>query len=226
MILRGVTTAVREFPGDLIYHAYNRAIEGVRLFEDDAEYVVFLRVLAWAQRRTGTRLLGYCLMPTHWHLVVWPRDDDELRRFLSLASSLHGRSLRELRGTPGRGAVYQDRFKASPVKDDQHLLTLLRYVERNPVRAGLVASASEWPFSSLTQRAGTSVMIAPRLSPWPVEARGDWSAWVDAAQTAAELEALRKCLRAGESLGPAGWAAAVDARRGRIKRPRGRPPRR
>ena len=68
----------RYAPGGSVYHVLNRAVARLPLLEKDGDYEAFERVLAQAQERAPTRLLAYCLMPNHWHLVLWPRRDDEL----------------------------------------------------------------------------------------------------------------------------------------------------
>jgi putative transposase len=108
------------------------------LFRKDDDYAAFEQVLAEAVERTETRLLAYCVMPNHWHLVVWPRLDGELSRFVGWLTLTHTQRWRAHRGTTGAGHVYQGRFKSFPVEQDEHFFTVARYVERNALRAGLV----------------------------------------------------------------------------------------
>ena len=88
------------------------------------------------------RLLAWCLMPNHWHLVLWPRADGDLGRFVRRLTQRHTQAWHRRHGTRGQGHLYQGRYKAFLVQDDAHLLTVCRYVERNPLRAGLVAAAA------------------------------------------------------------------------------------
>src|SRR5436189_3540964 len=125
-------------PGGFVYHVLNRSVARLPLFETDDDYRAFLRVLAEAQTRHPTRLLGYCLMPNHWHLVLWPRADGDLSRFMHWLTMTHTQRWRHHRRLVGLGPLYQGRFKSFPVQTDAHLLVLLRYVERNPLRANLV----------------------------------------------------------------------------------------
>ncbi len=112
------------------------------IFEDDADYEAFETVLAEAVERTRTRLLAYCLMPNHWHLVVWPRTDGELSRFVGWLTLTHTQRWHGHRQSTGSGHVYQGRFKSFPVEEDEHLYTVARYVERNALRANLVRAPS------------------------------------------------------------------------------------
>ena len=127
----------------------------------------------------------------------------------------------------GSGHVYQNRFKAFPIAEDEHLYAVLRYVERNPLRAGLVQRAEHWPWSSLAGRiAGGEA--ARWLHPWPVPVPEDWVRLVNEPQTEAELEAVRTSVMRGRPYGSEAWVAAAVERLGlqATVRPRGRPPRR
>jgi putative transposase len=87
------------------------------------------------------RVVGYCLMPNHFHLVLWPPGDSDLSTFMQWLSTSHSHGYRMRYG--GSGHVWQGRFKAFPIQQDDHLLTVLRYVERNPLRGGLVSVAAD-----------------------------------------------------------------------------------
>ena len=117
--------------------------------EDDGDYAAFEKVLLEAVERTETRLLAYCLLPNHWHLVVWPHKDGELSRFVGWLTLTHTQRWHAQRHSAGSGHVYQGRFKSFPVQEDEHFYTLARYVERNAVRASLVRRAEQWRWGSL-----------------------------------------------------------------------------
>jgi hypothetical protein len=87
------------------------------------------------------RILAYCLMPNHWHFVLWPYDDGDLAAFMHRLTTTHVRRWHLHRHSVGAGHLYQGTFKSFPVQSDAHLLTVCRYVERNPVRARLVDRA-------------------------------------------------------------------------------------
>jgi putative transposase len=137
-------------------------------------------------------------------------------------TTTHARRWQCFRQLNGQGAVYQGRFKAVPVCDDEHFLWVCRYIERNPLRAGLVASAADWRWSSLGQRVRQTQ--TPRISTWPVPMPTSWSANVDVAQTAEEVEAVRRFIKSGRPIGAEEWGKQVLARMGVSRsRPRGRP---
>jgi REP element-mobilizing transposase RayT len=95
-------------PGGLVYHVLNRAVARLALFEKDSDYEAFERVLAEAMEKHPTRLLGYCVMPNHWHLVIWPREEGELTEFVRWLTHTHvmrwhqfGDAIEERNGCPG-----------------------------------------------------------------------------------------------------------------------------
>src|SRR2546426_10025243 len=139
----------RAAEGGYVYHVINRANARLAIFEDAADFEAFEKVLLQAVERTKTRLLAYCVMPNHWHLVVWPRKDGELSRFVGWLTLTHTQRWHAHRHNAGVGHLYQGRFKSFPVQDDVHLRALCRYVERNPLRAGMVNRAQDWRVSRL-----------------------------------------------------------------------------
>jgi putative transposase len=100
------------------------------------------------------RVLAYVVMPNHWHLVLWPAADVQLSRFMQWLTLTHTRRWHIVRGTIGTGPLYQGRYKAIPIQSDEHLLTAMRYVERNPLRAGLIGRAQDWPWCSAASAHG------------------------------------------------------------------------
>ena len=134
---RGRRTAV----GDLVYHVLNRGVGRLKIFKTTKDYLAFERVLETAQQRQPIRLLAYCLMPTHWHLVLWPRADDELSPWMRWVTLTHTQRWHVAHHSVGTGPIYQGRFKSFPVESDAHFLTVARYVERNALRAELVERA-------------------------------------------------------------------------------------
>ena len=131
----------RVAPGGTVYHALNRAVARLPLLEKQGDYEAFERVLAEAHEREPIRILAYCLMSNHWHFVLWPKRDGELTEFLRWLTHTHTMRWHAHHGTGGTGHLYQGRFKAFPVQGDDHLFTVLRYVERNALRADLVPRA-------------------------------------------------------------------------------------
>jgi putative transposase len=148
-----------------VYHVLNRGVRRQRLFETVDDYRHFQRLLGRAATRVPMRLLAYCMMPNHWHLVVWPLEDHAVSAYVQWLSSAHARHFNVTAGTAGH--VYQGRFRSVPVRDDRQLWALLQYVESNPARAGLVERAEQWRWSSLTPSSELQVSNAfPRPANW------------------------------------------------------------
>jgi putative transposase len=208
-----------------VYHALNRAVARLPLFQKDGDYAAFERVLAEALEECPTRLLAYCFMPNHWHLVLWPQADEELSAFLRWLTHTHSMRWHAHYHTQGTGHLYQGRFKAFPVAADEHLYTVLRYVERNPLRAGLVRRAEYWRWSSLWRRQHADAQPPLALHRWPVAEPEDWREWVQQPQTEAELEAVRHAVARSCPFGSAAWQKRTARRLGLAftLRPRGRP---
>ncbi len=120
----------------------------LELFEKPSDYSAFEKILAEAHHRTSIRIAAYCLMPNHWHLLLWPRTDGELSEVMRWITVTHTQRWHAYRHSSGTGPVYQGRFKSFPVQTDEHFITVARYVERNALRAKLVERAEEWRWSS------------------------------------------------------------------------------
>jgi len=195
------------------------------IFEDDGDYDAFLEVLAQAVARTETRLLAYCLMPNHWHLVVWPRKDGELSRFAGWLALTHTQRWHAHRRSTGSGHVYQGRFKSFPIQDDEHFYTVARYVERNALRANLVRGAEQWQWGSLHAWLRRFAEDKELLAAWPSPRKPHWVDHVNAPQTEAELQAVRRSVERGSPFGDESWTEQTVHRLGleSTLRPRGRP---
>jgi putative transposase len=202
----------------------NRAVLGLRLFEHDADYAAFERVLAEARRRVDMRICAYAIMPNHFHLVLWPREDDDLSAFMRWLTMTHVQRWHARRHDAGRGHLYQSRFKSFPVQRDGHFRKVCRYVERNPLRAGLVRRAENWPWGSLACRCGRE-HPPDLLSDWPASRPADWLARVNRPESRLELEAMRRCVARGRPFGDDAWTAKAAAAMGleSTLRPVGRP---
>jgi putative transposase len=210
----------------MIFHVLNRGNARDPIFLDDAEYDAFEKLMAETIEHVAMRVLGYCLMPNHWHLVLRPVDDDDLGRFMQRLTTTHVRRWHLLRQTVGGGHLYQGTYKSFPIEADDHLLTVLRYVERNPVRSTLVARAEHWRWSSLWHWLHPDDNEdKPVLCPWPIARPADWKARVNRALARKELEAVRVSVARGRPFGDEDWQRRTAKRLGLEStfRPRGRP---
>jgi putative transposase len=187
--------------GGHYYHLINRSNNGARLFSSSNCYFDFLGLLSEAQNRLPLPLLACCLMPNHFHLVVRPDHDTDLSRWTHWAFTTHVRRHHAGFGTAGR--VWQGRFKAFIIQQDDHLLTVLRYVERNAARAGLVERAEDWKWGSLQWRLQSTPPL--ELAPPPISLPSNWVEYVNQPQTDTELAALRACVNRQYPFGEHSW---------------------
>lgn len=216
----------RHTPGGYAYHIINRGVARMSIFDDDSDYHAYEKILAHClDLHPGVRLLTYCLMPNHWHLLVWPRGDDDLAPFMQRLTLTHTRRWQEHRHCHGTGHVYQGRYKSFPIQRDDHFLTVARYVERNARRAKLVKRAEDWPWSGLWIRCNGDEGHRRMLSPWPVAEPRQWITMVNRPQSQAELEAVRISVNRGRPFGADRWVARAAESLGLTHtfRERGRP---
>ena len=137
---------------DVAHHITQRGNARRFILETDTERGVYLDLLQQGIQRHGVELIGYCLMSNHVHLVAAPQSKDALSRSLK---QTHGRCASYWNaGNSSSGHVWQGRYYSCPL-DDTHLWEALRYTELNPVRAFLVTSAKDWPWSSAAAHCGT-----------------------------------------------------------------------
>ena len=211
--------------GGFVYHVLNRANARQTIFEDARDYEAFEKVLLQAVERSKTRLLAYCVMPNHWHLVVWPRHDGELSKFVGWLTLTHTQRWHAHRRSAGTGHLYQGRFKSFPIQEDEHLYTVARYVERNPLRANLVRRAEQWQGCSLHRWLRGSAEDLRLLSAWPLPRQANWVAHVNEPLTDAELLAVRRSIDRGRPFGEESWSNRTVERLDLqcTLRPRGRP---
>jgi putative transposase len=201
--------------GGHTYHVLNRGNGGATVFHKDGDYSAFLQLLVSAKAKFPVNVLGLCLMPNHFHLVVQPETQAALSAFMQWWMTSHVRRYHQ--HYQSHGHVWQGRFKSFPIQQDGHLLTVLRYVLRNPVRAGLCTKVMDWPWSSLRW---------PHLSdPLPVETPRAWLEWIDQPLFDHELTVLRTCLNRQRPFGSEDWQAAMAVMHGleSTLRQRGRP---
>ena len=226
--------------GGYVYHVLNRANARMTLFRAGADYEAFLRVLTEAHRRVAMRTIGFCIMPNHWHLVLWPSGDGDLSEFMRWLTVTHTQRWHAAHDTAGSGHLYQGRFKSFPVqhrrpgaaerargliKGGDAVLSVLRYVERNPLRAELASSAEKWPWSSLHARLVGNMVECPPLTMPPIGLPDDWLEQVNRPQNDEELAALQRCMKRGSPYGQELWVQRLAKEWGleNTLRPRGRP---
>ncbi len=132
--------------GGFVYHVLNRGNGRSDVFHKEDDFAAFVNLMREAHEKVPMRLIGFCLMTNHFHLLLWRHEDGDLSRWMQRLMGSHVR--RYDRHYKGSGHVWQDRFKAFSVQSDGHDLTVLRYVERNPLPAKMVERSQDWEWSS------------------------------------------------------------------------------
>lgn len=207
------------------YHLINRGNNQATLFHERADYAAFLSLVIETQQHVDLPILAACLMPNHVHLVVRPGRNDDLSNWTHRLFTTHVR--RHHRKYRSTGRLWQGRFKAFPIQQDRHLITVMRYVERNALRAGLVARAEQWDWGSLAWR----TMQCPwriELARSPVPLPDNWITYVNESQTMEEIESIRISIQRQKPFGARGWVEreAQDLGLSQSLAPLGRPRRR
>ena len=218
-VYSGMPRTGRASVGDICYHVINRGNARNEIFHKSGDYQTFVDLIGLACARIPMRVLGYCVMPNH--LALWPYSDRDLGRWMQWLLTTHVRRYHQ--HYRSNGHVWQGRFKAFPIEQDDHLLTVLRYIERNPLRAGLVPKAEDWRWSSLHY--WKSVRPVKGIDPGPVERPEPWIQWVNQPLAVAELDEVRRSVNRGTPYGSDAWVSRVAAELGLAAslRPRGRP---
>jgi putative transposase len=193
----------RAIVGGSCYHLINRGNQKAEIFHDATDYEQFLALICRAQERLAVPILAGCLMPNHLHLVVQPIADFDLSRWTHWLFTSHVRWYHAKYATTGR--LWQGRFKAFIVQEDHHLLTVMRYVERNALRANLVERAEDWRWGSLAWRCRHPAPVGLTSSPVPLPSY--WRHYVNEPQSSVELAEIRTCVQRQRPFGSAEWVA-------------------
>jgi putative transposase len=210
----------------MVFHVLNRGNDRKTLFRSDKDYLAFLRVMQRTQEVAPMRILAWCLMPNHWHLVLWPRETGELADFMQRLTTTHVRRWRLYRRSVGLGHLYQGTYKSFPIEQDEHFLRVCRYVEANAKRADLVKRAEDWRWSSLwAWQHGQASEEIPKIATWPVSRPTNWQTLVNQGASKAEEAAFQVSLQRGRPYGEAVWQKRTAKKLGldHTFRPRGRP---
>lgn len=206
-------------PG-LPHHVTQRGNRREPVFFGDGDYRFYIGLIRDAAKAAGTEIWAYCLMPNHVHFLLTPSAPDGLRATFANAHRRYTSFINARRGQTGH--LWQGRF-ASSVMDERHFIAALRYVALNPVRAGLVARASDWPWSSVRAHlAGVDddvVTVGPAL-----DRTGDFAAFLGHASDDEAIAALRGAYVTGRPVGDQTWVASLERTVGRALWPAKRGP--
>ncbi len=179
---------LRVCPGGTCFPVLNRAVARLPLFEKLEDYEAFERVLVETHAQLPLPRLCYCLMSNHWHFVVRPANDNPLSDFFRWLTHTHVMRWHAHYHTEGTGHLFQGRFKAFPIEEDDHLDAVPRYVDRNPVRAELCERAEDWKFGSAWQMERGDAQSRSILCEWPISHPMRWRDYVNQVQSESEVE--------------------------------------
>jgi putative transposase len=210
----------------MCYHVFNRSNNRMKLFKKDADFQTFYGVLFQAHERFGLAILGWCVMEDHWHFVVKPKKEGDLSRFFGYIGVTHAARWHSDHNSIGSGHIYQGRFKSFMIQENQHLLSVLRFVESNPLRTKDVRKAEKYPWSSLHACLQGPAELKAILADWPVDRPRNWVAQVNQPQSKPELDLITLSLKRSRPLGDPDWVNKTAQRLGLMStiRPRGRRP--
>jgi len=196
---------VRGLADNYIYHIINRGNGRQEVFHKERDYEAFIDIMKEAKKKHQIKLFSYCLMPNHFHMILMPEHGNELSRSMQWLMTSHVRRYHRHYGSSGH--IWQGRYKSFIIQKDAHLLMAMRYVEGNPIRAGLVRSAKEWAWSSHREMIGGKKNIL--AGEVPIELPENWERYVDEPLTYKELESVRQSVIRQSPYGKPDWQMKV-----------------
>ena len=184
-----------------IYHVINRANGKLDIFKQQIDYNEFVEIIRLGLKKFKIDLYTFCIMPTHWHLVCSPKVDGELSKFVAWISQVHAQRWHKRHASKGTGHFYQGRYKSFIINSDDYFLNVCRYVDRNPVRSGLVKRVEFWPWSGINNQ--------KLLSDWPIKKSDNYLNYVNFPHTREELSEIRNSVIRGAPYGDKVWVENI-----------------
>jgi len=197
--------------GGHVYHIINRAVGRLQIFDEPEDYLVFLKLLRKAGETSNIniKVLAYCCMPNHWHLVLETKEDGDLGTYMHWLTNAHTRFVHTKTQTIGTGPLYQGRYKSFIIEDDAYLKTVIKYVERNAARAYLSKKAEYWRWGSAWLRTSGNEKQKELLAPLPEVISEDYLAWLNTIDSEEELEKIRNSVNRGAPFGRDWWVDSM-----------------
>jgi len=212
---------------DYFYHIINRANARQKIFDSKEDYQLFEKILEDAVEKYDMRIVSYCIMPNHFHLVLYPKHNGDIQLFMQWITLTHTQRIHAKNKTAGYGHIYQGRYKSFLVNSDNYLNILLRYVEQNPLRAKLVKNLKDWRWGSYHRRNYGTQQEKKFLSSNSVEWPSTYMKEINKPFTDGQLKIIRTSVNRGKPLGNDSWVSRIikkfklestDRRRGRPKK--------
>ncbi len=191
--------------GGEIYHVINRSNGRFQIFDTDEDYQLFEQLLLETKELFGMRILAYELMPNHWHLVLHPRSDGDLGAFMHRLSNAHTRKVHARTNTNGSGHLYQGRYKSFLVDSEKYLLTIIKYTERNAVRAKIVRLCEDWRWGSAWRRIYGTAQQKKLLDQTSIGLPSDYVGWINTSEKLDDLNTIRISINKSVPYGSGPW---------------------
>lgn len=187
------------------YHVLNRANAKQIIFKSQKDYQFFESTLTEAIEKFQVRLIAYCIMPNHFHLVLYCDKDGEIQKCMQWLTVTHTQRLHVRNSTIGHGHIYQGRYKSFVVETDVYLNILLKYVEQNPLRANLVQNLKQWRWGSYYRRKYGTDKERKLLDDTFVILSGNYEDSVHQIFNDEQVTLIRESVNKGKPLGSVSW---------------------
>lgn len=191
--------------GGEVYHVINRANGRLQIFNNKEDYMLFEQLLFETKELVDMSILAYTIMPNHWHLVLSPKNDGDLTTFMQRVTNSHTRKVHSLTKTNGTGHLYQGRYKSFLVESNDYLLTLIKYVERNPVRAKLAKKCEDWQWGSAYRRIQGTKEEKKLIDSPPTDLPLHYSSWINTFEDVKIVQSIRDSVIKGAPYGRDSW---------------------
>jgi putative transposase len=194
-------------PDGFVQHVMNRGDHRETIFHKPADFYAFLHLVDEAACRIPMRILAYCVMRNHFHLLLWPFEGQDLPDYMQMLMNLHIQ--RYIRHYPpaSPGHIYQGRYANSIVQTGPSLYRVARYVEANALSAGIVPRAEDYPWSSASPLAHER--NRPLIAEWPEPKPANWPTILNTPTATDEWKRLQRSLRRGAPVGSDDWVARI-----------------
>jgi len=192
----------------------------MQIFDDEDDYGYFLELLKKGSKKERISIYAYCLLPNHFHLLLSPIYEGSLSRMMQWVMTSHVRYYHRKNKTSGH--VWQGRYKSFIIEKENYYISVMRYIEANALRVGLMNHAEEWKYGSLHERISTERIL---LSEPLIEIGDDWVKFVNEPMKMYEIEKIRNSVNRQAPLGEDGWQLEVASQYGLLSTlgNRGRP---
>jgi putative transposase len=188
-----------------VYHVINRANARAQIFKTPNDYQAVMQVLQETLETIPLDIFSFCLMPNHWHFAIRPRNDGDMGKFFGKLTQTITQRWHAFHHTSGMGHLFQGRYKAFLVQTDAYFIQLMKYIEANPLRAGLVVKSEDWGWGSLNIRMTNPELCKILFASWPVDMPPNYPQIVNEPTPKEFLEQLRNSVVRGKPLGGGEW---------------------